>query len=105
MIPLVSDETLAEVVRVLSYPRFALTAEDRDNIVVHYMEHAEAFRQPRTRAALPQCRDPHDQMFIRLAYAAKADAIVSGDDDLIVLAAASRIAILAPAAFQRQSVL
>lgn len=100
LIPLVSDETLAEMVRVLAYPRFGLTAEDRENIIVHYMEHAEAIKQPRTRARLPQCRDPHDEMFIRLAYAAKADAIVTGDNDLLALAPESRIPILTPVAFR-----
>jgi putative PIN family toxin of toxin-antitoxin system len=100
LIPLVSDETLAEMVRVLAYPRFGLTVEDRENIIVHYMEHAEAIKQPRTRARLPQCRDPHDEMFIRLAYAAKADAIVTGDDDLLTLALESRIPILTPVAFR-----
>ena len=100
LIPLVSDETLAEMVRVLAYRRFALTAEDRENIIVHYMEHAEAIKQPRTRARLPRCRDPHDEMFIRLAYAAKADAIVTGDDDLLTLALESRIPILTPVAFR-----
>ena len=100
LIPLVSDETLAEMVRVLAYPRFGLTAEDRENIIVHYMEHAEAIKQPRTRARLPRCRDPHDEMFIRLAYAAKADAIVTGDNDLLALAPESRIPILTPVAFR-----
>lgn len=100
LIPLVSDETLVEMARVLAYPRFGLTAEDRENIIVHYMEHAEAIKQPRTRARLPQCRDPHDEMFIRLAYAAKADAIVTGDDDLLTLALESRIPILTPVAFR-----
>ena len=100
LIPLVSDETLAEMVRVLAYPRFGLTAEDRENIIVYYMEHAEAIKQPRTRARLPQCRDPHDEMFIRLAYAAKADAIVTGDNDLLALAPESRIPILTPVAFR-----
>ena len=100
LIPLVSDETLAEMVRVLAYPRFGLTAEDRENIIVYYMEHAEAIKQPRTRARLPRCRDPNDEMFIRLAYAAKADAIVTGDDDLLTLALESRIPILTPVAFR-----
>jgi putative PIN family toxin of toxin-antitoxin system len=100
LIPLVSDETLAEMVRVLTYPRFHLTAEDRENIIVHYMEHAEAIKQPRVRAQLPRCRDPHDEMFIRLAYAAKADAIITGDDDLLTLAPESRIPILTPVAFR-----
>lgn len=100
LIPLVSDETLTEIVRVLAYPRFKLTTEDRENIIIHYMEHAVAVKQPRTRARLPPCRDPHDEMFIRLAYVANADAIITGDDDLLTLALDSRIPILTPLAFR-----
>ncbi len=103
VIPLVSDETLAELVRVLAYPRFGLTPEDRESIIVHYMEHAEAIKQPRTRTRLPRCRDPHDEMFVRLAYAAKADAIVTGDDDVLTLAPDSRIPILSPVAFRART--
>ena len=100
LIPLVSNDTLAELVRVLAYPRFGLTPEDRESVIVHYMEHAEAIKQPRTRARLPRCRDPHDEIFIRLAYAAKVDAVVTGDGDLLALAPESRIPILSPAAFR-----
>ena len=35
-------------------------------------------------------------MFLRLAYAAKVDAIVTGDDDLLRLAGEARILILSP---------
>ena len=100
LIPLVSNDTLAEMVRVLAYPRFGLTPKDRESVIVHYMEHAEAIKQPRTRARLPRCRDPHDEIFIRLAYAAEADAVVTGDGDLLALALESRIPILSPAAFR-----
>ncbi len=100
LVPLVSDETLGELVRVLAYPRFRLTVEDRENIIVHYMEHAETIKQPRTRARLPRCRDPDDAMFIRLAYATKADAIVTGDEDLLSLAPDSSIPIQTPVAFR-----
>ena len=103
LIPLVSNETLAEMVRVLAYPRFGLTPADRESIIVHYMEHAEAIKQPRTRTRLPRCRDPHDEMFVRLAYAAKADAIVTGDDDVLTLAPDSRIPILSPVAFRART--
>ncbi|MBP8297215.1 MAG: putative toxin-antitoxin system toxin component, PIN family [Burkholderiales bacterium] len=99
-IPLVSDETLAEMVRVLAYPRFGLSPEDCGTIIACYMENAEAIQRPRARAGMPRCRDPHDEMFIRLAYAAKADAVVTGDDDLLALAPESRIPILTPAAFR-----
>ena len=98
--PLVSDETLRELARVLTYPRLGLAPADRQNILTHYMEHAEAFRQPRPRGRIPECRDADDEMFLRLAYAAKADALVTGDADLLVLAAQSRIRIMTPAAFE-----
>ena len=97
--PIVSDKTLGELVRVLAYPKLGLTAELSEAILTHYMEHAEAVKQPRTRAKLPKCRDPHDEMFLRLAYAAKADALVTGDDDLLSLAGDSRIPILTATAF------
>ena len=100
VVPLVSDETLAEMVRVLAYPRFGLSPEDCGTIIACYMENAEAIKRPRSRAGLPRCRDPHDEMFIRLAYAGKADALVTGDEDLLALAPESRVAILTPAAFR-----
>lgn len=64
------------------------------------MEHAETHAIPGPRLKIPECRDPDNEMFLRLAYAAKADALVTGDADLLVLAAVSRIPILAPAQFR-----
>lgn len=102
---IVSDETLGELVRVLAYPKLGLEPGLREAILTHFMEHAEAVRRPRTRAGLPGCRDPQDEMFLRLAYAAKADAIVTGDDDLLSLAGQSRIPILTPSAFAESEAL
>ena len=103
LIPIVSDETLTELMRVLTYPRFHLNTMDRENILVHYMEHAETLKQPRPRVRTPRCRDPHDEIFIRLAYAALADALITGDNDLIALAPVCRIPILTPVAFRALS--
>ena len=50
----------------------------------------------KTRARIPKYRDPKDEMFLRLAYAAKVDAIVTDDEDLLALAGESRIPILSP---------
>jgi len=44
-------------------------------------------------------RDPDDDKFLALAVAGRADAIVSGDADLLVLGTYQAIPILAPAAF------
>lgn len=45
------------------------------------------------------CRDPKDDQFLALAVAANASAIVSGDDDLLVLHPLQGIDILKPAEF------
>ena len=103
-VPLVSAETLAELIRVLAYPRFRLSVDEQKSAVTHYMQRAEAIKSPRTRARIPACRDPKDEMFLRLAYAAKADALVTGDADLLVLAGQSRIAIIEPSELERMIV-
>jgi putative PIN family toxin of toxin-antitoxin system len=100
VVPVVSAETLSEFVRVLAYPRFKLPDEERKIALTHYMEHAEAISRVATRAKLPACRDPDDVMFLHLAYAAKVDALVSGDADLLALAGVSRIPILSPDALR-----
>ncbi|MGD0893611.1 MAG: putative toxin-antitoxin system toxin component, PIN family [Terracidiphilus sp.] len=43
------------------------------------------------------CRDPKDDMFLELAVDGRADAIVTGDRDLLALHPFRGIAILAPA--------
>ena len=99
VVPIVSDATLAELVEVLAYAKFGLSVDERKAVLAHYMEHAEAHRAPRTRLKLPDCRDPEDEIFLRLAYAAGADALVTGDKDLLSLAGDSKITILSPADF------
>lgn len=102
VVPVVSRDTLAELVRVLAYPKFGLAAADTKNLLAHYMEHAEALGQVKTRARLPRCRDEDDRKFLLLAHAARADALVTGDRDLLALSAQSRIAILTPDALRQR---
>jgi uncharacterized protein len=45
------------------------------------------------------CRDPDDDKFLELAVNGHADAIISGDADLLVLDTSRGIPIIAPAAF------
>ena len=47
----------------------------------------------------PVCRDPKDDMFIACALAAKADCLVSGDRDLLVLDGKFGFAIVRPREF------
>lgn len=102
IVPLVSAETLAELVRVLAYPKLKLSEEDTKNVLAHYMEHAEAVREGGASVRVPECRDPDDRKFLQLAYAAKADALVTGDEDLLALAGRSRVPILTPDALKAE---
>lgn len=96
IIPVVSRETVEELMRVLSYKKFALSESDQHDLLEDYLPYAETIAVPKTQARIPKCRDPNDEMFLRLAYAAKVHAIVTGDDDLLALAGESRIPILSP---------
>ena len=102
IVPIVSAETVAELVRVLAYPKLKLSEEETKNVLAHYMEHAEAVREAGASIRIPECRDADDRKFLRLTYAAKADALVTGDGDLLALAGKSRVPILTPDALRAQ---
>jgi uncharacterized protein len=86
VIPIECRETAADLLRVLAYPKFKLTATERDLLLADYLPFTEATRLPESVSVLPvECRDRDDAVFIRLALAAKADCLVSGDSDLAVL--------------------
>lgn len=83
--PLVCKETASELLRVLAYPKFRLTAQDRHDLLEDFLPHAEAVDLPATWPALPACRDAKDQMFLVLAHIGQAQALVTGDADLLAL--------------------
>ena len=102
VIPLLGRETAEELLRVLHYPKFRLTREDREELLADLLPHCEIVPEAPFVGDLPHCRDPADEKFLRLARAARADALVTGDADLIALAERFEIAILTPAAFHRR---
>jgi putative PIN family toxin of toxin-antitoxin system len=57
----------------------------------------------KTSTTLSICRDPKDNKFLELAIDGYADAIVTGDEDLLVLHPFEGIAILTPAQFLDQA--
>lgn len=97
--PLASRDTTAELIRVLAYPKFRLSAEDREGLLGDYLPWCEAVKVPK-RIKVPVCRDPFDRPFLELALAAKADALLTGDKDLLALARNFAVPILAPAVFR-----
>ena len=99
--PLASRATVAELLRVLGYPKFRLAESDRQALVEAYLPWCEAVVVPAS-VAVPDCRDPEDRMFLELAAAANADALVTGDRDLLALETAFATPILTPATLKVQ---
>jgi putative PIN family toxin of toxin-antitoxin system len=94
-IPLVSRETTTELMRVLSYPKFQLSQVEQEIILSDFLPYAEAVQVKNVPEKLPETKDPNDFMFLKLAVAGKADALVSGDSDILaVKSQLGRISIL-----------
>ncbi len=85
-IPLASRATASELMRVLGYPKFKLLPADRDELLADCLPYCRSVCIPARLPRLPLCRDTNDQMFIELAAVGKADWLVTGDKDLLVLA-------------------
>ena len=95
LVPLVSHATTTELLRVLAYPKFRLSREEQEELLGDYLPFAE-LAEPTGQADPPPCRDPHDRVFLQLAQHARADALVTGDEDLLTLKAEFPIPIITP---------
>lgn len=100
--PLVSRPTIQELIRVLAYPKFRLNEDEIKALLSDYLPYAETVELPGPLIDLPRGRDEHDQMFIELAVAGKADLLVSGDADLLAMADSCPFAIESPAEFHQR---
>jgi putative PIN family toxin of toxin-antitoxin system len=85
IIPLVSKETASELLRVLAYPKFKLTKTEQLVLMADFLPYAETVTSLEVPLNLPVIRDTADQMFLTLAVVGKADALVTGDNGLLVL--------------------
>lgn len=95
--PIASWETIAELRRVLGYRKFDLPLSRQIGAMRQYQLWCEmvTITEP---PDVPDCRDPRDRPFLELAVAADADALVTGDGDLLALAPVFAIPIITPAA-------
>ena len=87
VLPLVSTVTVQELLRVLAYPKFRLSQAEQDELLADYLPYAETVRIPQPPPTVPDCRDLQDVPFMHLAVVAKAQVLVSGDGDLLAVAA------------------
>lgn len=85
-IPLVCKHTATELIRVLAYPKFKFSPAEQRELLADYLPYCETVSLPGKAPKSLQCRDVNDIPFLHLAVAAKADCLISGDEDLLCLA-------------------
>lgn len=94
-----SPQLIDELARVAARPRFAAILErsrsDRSQALAQVRELAEIVEPAPLSERI--CRDPDDDSILALAIAARADLIVSGDLDLLILGDFGGIPIVQPA--------
>ena len=94
---LASLDTLEELRQVLARPRFQLTQPEALAIFRMVLSRCEIIVNPEKAQA--KCRDPADPKFLDCAVAARADYLVTGDPDLLVMERVGRTLILTGARF------
>jgi putative PIN family toxin of toxin-antitoxin system len=97
-IPLLSRTTAAELTRVLGYPKFRLSQDDRRELLADYLPYCEIVEQ--IEACPHICRDEKDQPFLDLAQTGGASLLVSGDKDLFVMTGLTDFQIETPEAYR-----
>ena len=83
--PVVCKETASELIQVLKYPKFKLTAVEQEDLLSDFLPYAQTFVLVEGLHEVVQCRDPDGQIFLSLAGASGAAYLVSGDPDLLIL--------------------
>jgi putative PIN family toxin of toxin-antitoxin system len=98
-----SAETLAELDSVLARSKFDRYSglRQRKTFIEDFRKNCRLLTVTELDLGIliPSCRDPRDNKFLALALAAGADAIVSSDEDLLILHPWRGIPILTPAQF------
>ena len=99
---LLSDPTVLELSDVLlrdKFDRYA-TRESREAFFVSFVEEKASVIE--TSERIRACRDPNDDKFLEVAVSGKADYLIMGDQDLLVLHPFRGIPILKPATFMAE---
>ena len=79
----ISNESIKELIRVLSYSKFALTTSEIQPIITDLEENAD-FVEVKSSVEIIK-EDPSDNIFLSLALDGGASYIVSGDSHLLNL--------------------
>jgi uncharacterized protein len=87
--------------RVLAYPKFKLSTDERRELLADYLPHCEVVEIIERCAT--KCRDASDQMFLDLALSGRADLLISSDQDLLTMAGQTAFLIETPEAYCRRA--
>jgi putative PIN family toxin of toxin-antitoxin system len=98
-VTLISRTTASELTRVLGYPKFRLSLDERRELLAEYLPCCEVIEV--TKKCPVVCRDEDDQAFLDLAQSGKAEFLITGDADLLALAGQTKFLIAPPEAYQR----
>jgi putative PIN family toxin of toxin-antitoxin system len=95
---LASDATKLELIAVIERPRFDryVDISVRRAVAAEYVRNSEPIS---ISFPIRASRDPDDDKFLEVAVHGRADFIVTGDEDLLILNPFQGIAILSPAEF------
>jgi uncharacterized protein len=97
VVPLLSHDTASELVSVLQYPKFRLSAPEQQELLADVLPYCTVVRLPKRLPKVPACRDPGDVPFLQLAAAGNARYLVTGDRDLLSVRVSMPFRIVAPA--------
>jgi len=102
VVPLLSEETVRELLTVLAYPKFRLSPDEIETLLTDYLPSGKSVHPVAGQPHAPLCRDPRDQIFVDLALVGNADYLVTGDQDLLALDGQLPCAVVTPAAFREK---
>lgn len=95
-----SPDTLAELARVLEYPKFGFTEQERAALLSALLERTTVVRPDRNIDEIES--DPEDNAFLECAVSGDAAVIVSGDEDLLEVGEYQGVEILTPDEFLKR---
>lgn len=87
------------MLRVLAYPKFKLTRDERQALLADFLPCVETVKIDAKPDGLPDIRDGQDTIFLELAAASRADALVTGDGDIQAIPKQFHVPILTLAEF------
>jgi uncharacterized protein len=100
IVPVLCPATTLELVRVLSYPQFQLSALEQKAMLAEILPFCETAGNPSPEPDPPPCRDRDDQVFIALTLATRADYLASGDRDLQRYPCRPGLSVITPSALR-----